>query len=74
MYNLSRLGELRKGGNPVKKLVAGVALAAALVVPAVPAGAADCRVCTKKCGTGYLVYWYDLDNNYHVLLNACVYQ
>lgn len=58
----------------MKKLVATLAAAAALLVPATAAVAAEsCRVCVAKCGHGYRVYWYDLDGNYEELLNWCIY-
>lgn len=74
VYNLSGLGELRKGGNRVKKIVAAVALGTALLAPATMAQAAvPCRVCVEKCGYGYRVYWYDLDGRYRLLFNGCIY-
>jgi hypothetical protein len=58
----------------VKKLVATVAAAAALLVPVTTAAADEsCRVCVAKCGYGYRVYWYDLDGNYQLLFNGCIY-
>lgn len=57
----------------MKRLVAGVAVAATLLVPATAAEAdEDCRVCVKQCRYGYVVYYYDLDGNAHVLHNSCI--
>ncbi len=62
----------------MKKLLASVALAAALLLPATSAQAADlARAGVSKCtGGGYrgvYVWYYDLDNQYHELLNLCIY-
>ena len=76
VYNLSGLARLRKGGNQVKRIVATIAAAAALLVPMTASAAQpaeSCRVCVAKCGHGYRVYWYDLDGNYDVLFNGCIY-
>ena len=59
----------------MKKLVAAACLATALVVPATSASAAEsCRVCVRKCGHGYVVYWYNLQGQYEEILNACIIQ
>ena len=63
----------------MKKLIASMCLAAALVLPAVPASAAehpgagfeDCR----DYGGGYVGVWfwyYDLENDYHRIW-TCIY-
>jgi hypothetical protein len=60
---------------PMKKLVASAALVAALVVPGTAAQAEEsCRVCVKPCGSGYVVYWYNLQGHYEEILNACIIQ
>lgn len=72
MYNLSRIGRVTEGGNRLKRFVAGAALAAALLVAGTAAHAEDCRVCVKQCRQGYVVYYYDLDGNSHVVHNSCI--
>lgn len=60
----------------MKRVVAATVATAVLVVPATATAAqADesCRVCVAKCGYGYRVYWYDLDGNYQLLFNGCIY-
>lgn len=56
----------------MKRFVAAAGLAAALVVPATAAQADDCRVCVKQCRQGYVIYYYDLDGNSHVIHNSCI--
>lgn len=71
MYNLSGLMRLREGGTDVKRLVATVAVAAALLVPtAANAGDAGAIVRVTGCPPGYTGYvvqawnekrgWYDV--------------
>lgn len=72
---MSDFGWLHERGNLVKRVVVALAAAAALLVPASAAGAAEsCRVCVRKCGHGYVVYWYDLQGRYDEILNACIIQ
>lgn len=65
MYNLSRLGWLRKVGNRMKRLVATAALAAALLLPATPAGASDGPIAgVRECPSPYIgVIVYHVDYN-----------
>lgn len=60
----------------MKKLVVAASLAAALVVPSVPAQAAssiDDPVGIRRCGWGlnFIVYYYDLEGQYHEVLDTC---
>jgi opacity protein-like surface antigen len=58
----------------MKKVVAALALAAALVAPASVAHASDAaRAGVTKCPGGFYVWYYDLSNNYHVVFSTCIY-
>lgn len=58
----------------MKKLFATVALAAALALPATTAHAAEgARAGITKCPGGFYVWYYDLNNQYHVLVSTCIY-
>ncbi|MFN2588948.1 MAG: hypothetical protein ABR613_12645 [Actinomycetota bacterium] len=61
----------------MKKLIASLAVAAALALPATSAQAGDvARAGVSKCSgggsRGFVVWWYDLDNQYQEL-NFCIY-
>lgn len=77
MYNLSGLGELRKGGNLVKRFLAGMALVGALLAPTTAAVAderpgAGVEICSNSGYIGVWAWYYDLQNNYHRIW-TCIY-
>ena len=60
----------------VKRLVAAVGAATALLLPATAAQADDARFGTRSCPAGHvgrIVWWYDLNNQYEDLAYICIY-
>ena len=58
----------------MRRLVAGVALAAALLVPTTGAAADESsRVGMTRCPGGFYLWYYDLQNKQQIIFSTCIY-